>query len=214
MTEHEALLVIWTVAAFVALGGRLLMLGAGASDLEMLIERKRNGLSRIEAVQHVRTEAQWVYVALVLIAVGLLQLVEVWWRGPVSRWLLVSVTVVMAITPIWDWIDRRRKLRLYIAEEQRSEVVATADLRADLESYRQMAEVAITNLERTSNTLRAERGEPPIDVVAPVVPEHSSPTTGQQQATAEIATKRARLVAAAKSLEVVSPETPTGEPAP
>jgi hypothetical protein len=112
----EALLV-WGIMAFIALCFRLLLLGAEAFDLEKLIERKRNGLTRIESVQHVRTEAMWALVAMILIAVGLLQVIAPPWRGEASRWLLVLMAVLMALAPVWDYLDRRRKLHLTIQEE-------------------------------------------------------------------------------------------------
>jgi hypothetical protein len=113
----DVALLVWGIAAFVALCFRLLLLGAEVFDLEKLIERKRNGLTRIESVQHVRTEALWALVAMILIAVGLLQVVAPAWRGVASRWLLVLMAVLMAAAPIWDWADRRRTLHLTIWEE-------------------------------------------------------------------------------------------------
>jgi hypothetical protein len=71
---------------------------------------------------------------------------------------------------------------------------------AEATSCRQIAEIAVTELERVANEARAARGEGPFEVIAAVVPEHQSPTTERQRITAEIATLRARLVAACRNL--------------
>jgi hypothetical protein len=72
---------------------------------------------------------------------------------------------------------------------------------AEATSCRQIAEIAVTELERVANEARAARGEGPFEVIAAVIPEHQSPTTERQRITAEIATLRARLVAARRNLE-------------
>jgi len=86
----EPVLWIWMVAAFVALVWRLLLLGGEVIDLERLFARHRNGLTRIESVEHVRTQAQWAFVAVVLLVVGLLAMLDIAGRGELSRWLLLT----------------------------------------------------------------------------------------------------------------------------
>jgi len=73
-------------------------------------------------------------------------------------------------------------------------------MQSQRDSYREMADEAIKNLE----TIRSERqigtGMPSPSIVAAVVPEHNSPTTQTQQDSADLQTMRARLVAATLSL--------------
>lgn len=129
----DPVLWLWMVAAFVALVWRLLLLGGEVVDLERLLARRRNGLTKIESVEHVRTQAQWAFVAVVLLVVGLLAMLEVVGRGELSRWLLVSVAVVMAVAPILEWWDRRRKIQLTIDEDLAEEDSRTAGVRTSPE---------------------------------------------------------------------------------
>ena len=69
------------------------------------------------------------------------------------------------------------------------------DLTADRNSYRQIAEEAMLQLERARNQVREVRGQAPFTTMAAVQAEHSSPVTAQQNETAHIATLRARLMA-------------------
>lgn len=75
------------------------------------------------------------------------------------------------------------------------------------QSYRQMALEAVANLEMAVNERRATVGKSGFTVIAPVVPEHSSPTTQLQEDTADIQTLRARLVAASLHLELPARES-------
>ncbi len=76
------------------------------------------------------------------------------------------------------------------------------DLVAQRESYRGMARDAMKHLEFSVNRDLASKGLPPFTVIAPVVPEHQSPATAQQQEVAALATLRARLVAMEQILGV------------
>lgn len=111
-------LLLWSLASSVALCFRLLLLGSEIFDFEKLVEQRRNGLTRIESLQHIRTEATFALIAVLLIASGLFAAVGAPWSREVVRWLLVTMGVILAITPILDWIDRHRKLRLTIGEER------------------------------------------------------------------------------------------------
>lgn len=74
------------------------------------------------------------------------------------------------------------------------------DSESRAQSYKEMAEEAIKNLEAKVNELRSASGRPNFPVVPDVVPEHNSPTSPKQQATADLQTLRARLVAATVQL--------------
>jgi len=80
------------------------------------------------------------------------------------------------------------------------------ELQSRGDSYKEMAEEAIANLEKAVNNARRKRGDKDFEVVAPIVPEHSSPTTKHQQSTADIGTMRARLVEATKVLDLPARE--------
>lgn len=71
-----------------------------------------------------------------------------------------------------------------------------------ISSWKQMTKEATSNLERAAIIYgpKADPKQVPIPLVAPVVAEHSSPVTPSQEATAEMATERAKLVAATLKL--------------
>lgn len=75
-------------------------------------------------------------------------------------------------------------------------------LKSDKKSWQEMAQELGINIEKAVNRKRALEGLPPFRNLEPIVPEHSSPVTVQQQSTADIGTMRARLVAAAKELNL------------
>lgn len=77
-----------------------------------------------------------------------------------------------------------------------------ADANADTASWMQMAKEAMGNLEIASAKIRSLTGAPQPPALIAVVPEQSSPPTKQQESTADIATMRARLVAANLNLEL------------
>jgi len=84
-----------------------------------------------------------------------------------------------------------------------------ANSRAD--SYYEMAEEAIANLESAVNEKRALQGLPVSPVVPAVIAEHNSPTTLAQQRTADLQTMRARLVAATAALGLPAREAAAPE---
>jgi len=75
-------------------------------------------------------------------------------------------------------------------------------LTAERESYKGIARDALKHLESVINRDLASRGSPPFVAIAPVIPEHQSPSTPDQQERAMMATLRARLVAAEKNLGI------------
>ena len=79
---------------------------------------------------------------------------------------------------------------------------ASTDLKRERDSYRSMASDAVNGLETVVEMIRAERGLPATEVVAPVKPFHNSPITASQQEAADLATLQARLAAANRALHL------------
>jgi hypothetical protein len=146
------------------------------------------------------------------------------WRTWVNRILFLVMLASYTISSILDWLDERKQVRLLIAAEDalherlvrqatEAEARRDADLLADRDSYRQMAEEAIARFEQA-----IQDGVPPghicVPVLAAVVPEHSSPATPEQIATAARQTMRARLVAATEASGQEPRESPPEPPAP
>ncbi len=78
----------------------------------------------------------------------------------------------------------------------KSQAAGMMELERQRDSYKGMADRAILRLEQEVADRRAREGFPAVVPVAPVLPEHQSPVTANQQETADMATLRARLVAA------------------
>jgi hypothetical protein len=88
------------------------------------------------------------------------------------------------------------------------------DITADRNSYRQIAEEAMRQLDRARNQVREARGQAPFTTLAAVQAEHSSPVTAQQVETAHIATLRARLMASILDIQDVPPKQEVPPPPP
>lgn len=73
-------------------------------------------------------------------------------------------------------------------------------LEAEVLSYKEIAKEAVGGMEAVADRHAKALGKQRVAPLAPVVPEHSSPTTMAQQAIAELQTTRARLVAATLEL--------------
>lgn len=87
---------------------------------------------------------------------------------------------------------------------------------AEMKSYKEIANEAVLALEAKVNEERAAKGQNLTKIIAPVVPEHSSPVTMQQQDTADLQTIRARITAASLELglpprEAAAPESKGSE---
>jgi len=89
---------------------------------------------------------------------------------------------------------------------------ALDEMTTERNSYKQMAEEAIANGEKFVSDSLAKCGQPDFEPMAPVVPEHSSPVTRQQQDVAELQTLRARLVASTLAMKL--PPRLNGNPPP
>lgn len=73
-------------------------------------------------------------------------------------------------------------------------------LETELSNYKQLTREAVGNLRKAANNARAKQGLESLPELEDVVPEHSSPATAEQTATAELATLRAALVASTKDM--------------
>lgn len=81
------------------------------------------------------------------------------------------------------------------------QVLAAKDERLnEMKSYKEIAAEAIIALEAKVNEERQAAGKKDFKKLAPVVAEHSSPVTPEQQNTAELQTMRARITAATLAL--------------
>lgn len=81
-----------------------------------------------------------------------------------------------------------------------------------IRSYRGIAVEAVAVAESYVNVARIAKGKPPTTILAPVIPEHNSPPTDAQQATADLASLRARLTKAVLDSEL--PPRTAGYPIP
>lgn len=86
-----------------------------------------------------------------------------------------------------------------------------SDMKSQKESFKEIANEAVENLEKKVNEILASVGKSDFKVLAAVVPEHNSPTTPEQQDTADLATLRARTTAAVLALGL--PPREASEPA-
>ena len=116
MNQDAIVVLIWNVAALVALALALVGLGGALADWEYLRERRINGLRSLQAGTNLRTHATRATVSLLFLLIGALVLIESPWRGDASRWMLIAASVLMALGAVADWIDRRRAIRIVIEE--------------------------------------------------------------------------------------------------
>jgi hypothetical protein len=85
------------------------------------------------------------------------------------------------------------------------------DMTSARDSFKEIAEESVSNVEQVVNRIRQEKGLPEFKPLKPVVPEHASPVSRAQKDTAELQTLRAKLVAATLSLDL--PPRATSRPA-
>lgn len=83
-------------------------------------------------------------------------------------------------------------------------------LTSDRNSWREMSEESVNRLDQAVAAHRkaSHKPGPAVKPLAKIIPEHSSPITPQQQETADIATVRARLVAATLALGLEARKAP------
>lgn len=85
-----------------------------------------------------------------------------------------------------------------LLQAAKDQQIAALTIRAD--SYERLAKQSVNALEAVLNARRAADHEPPMPVVPPVLPQHSSPVTVDQQADADLETLKARAAAARRAL--------------
>lgn len=215
------LAVLLILAATAAIGRKL-------TDLEYQVARGITGAPRIQSWIALRTQIDRALLGIVFVIINSLLLAgapEIWrmWTNRVAWTVLLSLVLISAVL---DWLDERRQVRLVIAHEDAlaarlmEEAAAieqqrSAALQSDRDSYRQMADEAVSRLE---DAVRQSAGvTPPAPPLAAVVPEHNSPVTPEQQAEADRQTMRARLVASTLALglparEATAPAAVPGDP--
>jgi hypothetical protein len=67
-------------------------------------------------------------------------------------------------------------------------------LEGERDSFKNIADESLKALGVAVNTVREQKGQPPVKNLAPVVPEHASPTTPEQHMQAELETMKAKLL--------------------
>ena len=76
------------------------------------------------------------------------------------------------------------------------------------DSYEKLANQAVSAMEAAVNAHRAVSGEPPFLTIPPVIPQHHSPITMNQQFDANLETLKARAAAARRALGIPPGEEP------
>jgi hypothetical protein len=201
-------------------------LGRKLADLEIQVEKGIQGAPRIQSIVNLRVHMNRLLLGLCFFLIPVLLLADspLLWRTWVNRILFLVMLSSYSISSVLDWLDERKQVRLLIAEEDalheklvrqaaEAEAHRDADVLADRDSYRQMAEEAIGRLEQAVKD-GVPSGQVVLPVLVPVVPEHSSPATPEQLAVAGRQTMRARLVAAAVSAGQQPRENPSEPPVP
>lgn len=121
----------------------------------------------------------------------------------------VVAAMASALTYLFTMVTGNRSAELANQRDMYERRIAAVE--SDKKSWMEMTQELGINIEKAVNRKRAIEGMPPFKIIEPIVPEHSSPVTTQQQNTADIGTMRARLVAAAEELNL--PPRPTPPPA-
>jgi len=124
--------------------------------------------------------------------------------------LFADVTIIEAGAIIFPLSGAVGIIFKLLIESYKSRI---ASVESEAKSWKEMYAEAIDVVESKVNEKRADSGKQPFTVIAPIVPEHSSPVTEEQQKTADLQTARARLTAATLALGLPAREagTPVGE---
>jgi hypothetical protein len=99
------------------------------------------------------------------------------------------------------------KALLALEKEKSSQTIKALDERVSVlssrvTSFEQISMEALRILDDVASKTLGEDRKPLLQIVAPVVPEHSSPPTREEIDTARLATARARLTAASLALDI------------
>jgi hypothetical protein len=100
------------------------------------------------------------------------------------------ITLTGAIGVIYKQLIKNQEQQISNYDKQLLEMKSQRD------SYRQIGDEAVRVLEQKINKDREVAGKQPFPVIASVVAEHNSPVTEAQQDAADLATLRAKMVAA------------------
>jgi hypothetical protein len=216
MTERDVLqsfLVVSVVGAAL-----LILIGTGLLvrsllDLEYQSVRGITGFPRIQAWMNLRGQSDRALLGLVFVIINVLllagapEIVRMW----VNRvgWTLLLFWVV--INAVLDWFAARQQVKLVEAAAQARQDQQREFDAESIDSYQQIAAKALDRLETKVHGETDPPGSVRPDLLAPVVPEHSSPMTERQRRTADIATQRARLVAVDFALGIKPETEPSAE---
>lgn len=197
--------------------------GRTIADLERQQERGVTGAPKIQTWVNLRINLVFMALGVTFVVINALLLAgapEIWrMRTNRTGWTLLLAACLVIV--VLNWLAEKAQVRLALREMAAARTIREAlatealerratDTAAHRESYQQIAAEAVEHLEEATNQALAARGEPPLVVVAAVVPEHSSPVSPQQKNTALVATLRARLVAVMAALGL-PPREPTTE---
>lgn len=87
--------------------------------------------------------------------------------------------------------DKEREYNRMIAENEKDK----RELENTKKAYGGIAQEAVKAYKDTVNNQRTKDGQPPVQIVAPVITESNSPSTAKQREDAEISTLRAQMAA-------------------
>lgn len=99
-----------------------------------------------------------------------------------------------------NWRTQAEKAEKAFADEKIETEKRLKALEEERDSWRQISVESVLDLQKVANRARMQTGRHPFTPMEPVVPEHNSPATDEQKATADLATVRAALVAVTKDL--------------
>ncbi len=202
MTLDDPLIVLVIVMLAVGTGLSVIAsaaLGRAITGLELQQNRGVDGPPLIQSWINIRVHGNRLACGMAFAGIALLSLtdtpalIRAWVDGGLLVVLLLSLTVSEGL----DWLAGKAQLRYLILQQG-----------DDIQSYRQIADEAIANLEVAARVAVERDARVVIPPLAAVLPEHASPTTTQQRETAHIATQRARLVAANLALGMPPPTDP------
>lgn len=207
------LLVVSLVASCLLILGAMAMIARKQTNLDYQRAAGINGTHLLQGHIDTRIYGAFLLAGITFAVFSSLLLADasMIWRQWVNRSLFVALPLLSSIVIILNWLDERRQMHIEIENDRRDKVIAktlatvaeqqrTAILQADRDSYKEMAAEAIASLAIVANRYRIEGGHDVTSPLAAVVPEHQSPVTPEQQATADLQTMRAQLTASTLDL--------------
>jgi hypothetical protein len=205
VTEEDVLQGLLVVS--IALAALLVLVAMGSlgrkiSDLELQNERGIHGVPRLQSWISIRSQIGNVALGVTFVIINVLLLAQAAepWRMRTNRIFWTVLLAYVLAASILDWMAEREQVHLLIGAQEGA-----------IASYRAMAASAVAKLETAASQAADHAGAVLPLSLAAVVPEHNSPVTLEQQETADVATLRARLVAASLALGIPVAEQPEGE---